>query len=108
MDVPEIHPQLNSKGLLTKEDNEILQNDHNTNAKKIRHLLNVLPKKGNKFLDDFMYCLGTTTKGTGHADIAKALSASYNEEVRKARSVDMSSGYTANKVRVCVFVCTYT
>ena len=102
LDVPEIHPQLNSKGLLTKKDNEKLQNDYITNTKKILHLLDVLPKKGDRFLDDFLYCLGTTTKGTGHADIAKALSESYNDEVRKARS-----GYTANKVRVCACVCVH-
>ena len=106
LDLTEIIPQLNSKGMLTKEDNEILENDYFTRTKKIRYLLDVLPRKKATFLDDFMYCLGTTTDGTGHADIAEALSASYNEEVRKA---DTASGCTsANKVHVHVCVCLST
>ena len=107
LDVSKLHPQLNSKGLLTEEDNEKLLSVSLTRTQKIQHLLDVLPRKGDKFLDDFMYCLGTTTNGTGHAYIAKALSASYNED-RKATSVGMASDCTsANKLKVhmCVFAC---
>ena len=100
LDVSEMFPQLNSKGLLTDEDCQILLNNYISDVKKIHYLLYVLPRK-EKFFDNFMYCLDKTIEGTGHGIIAKELSASYEEEVRKGNPVDMPSAYTsANKVCV--------
>ena len=105
LDVSEILPLLNSQGLLTEEDYQILSNNHITNRKRIQHLLYVLPRKEHRFLDKFMYCLHKTIEGTGHGDILEALVANYNEEVRKGSSVDMSSGYIKVHSYMCVFVC---
>ena len=100
LDVSEIFPQLNSQGLLTKEDCEILSNECITNTKKIQHLLYVLPRKESRFFDKFVYCLDKTIEGTGHGDILETLVANYNEEVSSA---DMSSGY----IKVRSYVCAY-
>ena len=105
LDVSEIFPQLNSQGLLTEEDCQILSNNHITDKKKIQHLLYVLPRKESRFFEKFMYCLGKTIEGTGHGDILEALVANYNEEVKKGSSVDMSLGYIKVHSYVCVFVC---
>ena len=78
LDVPEITPHLNSQGLLTGRDLQILLNEHTTNTDKARYLLDALPRK-ERFFDKFLHCLYQTTRSTGHRDIAKALSLSYTE-----------------------------
>ena len=79
LDVSAIFPHLNSHGLLTDKDSQVLQNNYITNVDKAQYLLNVLPRKGKKFFDKFLYCLHQTRRETGHGDIAKALSASYKD-----------------------------
>ena len=88
LDISEIFPHLNSHGLLTDNDSQVLQNNYITDPKKAQYLLNVLPRKGKGFLDKFLYCLRQTKHGTGHGDIAKELSASYKDARERNARVD--------------------
>ena len=78
LDVSMIFSHLNSQRLLTEMDCQILLNNHTTNTDKAQYLLDTLPRK-EKFFDKFLHCLYHTTSGTGHRDIAIALSSSYTE-----------------------------
>ena len=79
LDVLAIFPDLNSQGLLTQKDRQILLNNKDTtNTDKVHYLLDALPRKEG-FFDKFLHCLYQTTSGTGHRDIAMALSSSYTE-----------------------------
>ena len=81
LDVAEIFPHLNSQGLLTERDCQILVKD-TTNTDKVQYLLGVLPRK-ERFFERFLYCLYQTTSGTGHRDIARALSTTYREVMER-------------------------
>ena len=69
---------MNSQELLTERDRQILLNEYTTNTDKAQYLLDALPRK-ERFFDKFLHCLYQTTNGTGHRDIAIALSSSYRE-----------------------------
>ena len=77
LDISAIFPHLNSHELLTEKDRQKLLNNYITDVDKAQYLLNALPRKGERFFDKFVYCLHQTKRGTGHGDIAKALSTSY-------------------------------
>ena len=95
LDVQEIFPHLNSQGLLTGDDRQILQNTCTTNKVKARYLLDALPRKEEGFLNKFLHCLYQTTSGTGHRNIAKALSASYEEVMKSNYQVTSPIGHPA-------------
>lgn len=86
LDTSEILPCLISQGLLTEKDRQILIHQKLTNTDKALYLLDVLPRKEMGFFDRFKYCLYQTRDGTGHIDIANALSASYMKEVMIRKS----------------------
>ena len=95
LDVLEIFPHLNSQGLLTGDDRQILQNTCTTNKDKARYLLDALPRKEEGFLNKFLHCLYQTTSGTGHRNIAKALSTSYKEVMEGNYQVTTPIGHPA-------------
>ena len=90
LDVLTILPHLNSNGLLSQNDLEMLLNMAFTTVQKAHHLLGALPRK-ERFFEKFKLCLHQTKDGTGHGEILEALSECYNEEVRKANSQNDAS-----------------
>ena len=104
LNVQEIFPYLNSQGLLTERDCQILLNYHTTNTEKVNYLLDVLPRK-ERFFTKFLHCLYQTTSGTGHGDIAMALSSSYTnikdmQRNSQATTLFSSSAYTSPNIEV--------
>ena len=77
LDVSEIFTHLNSQGLLTRKDRQMLLKDI-TSTEKAQYLLDALPRK-EEFFDKFLKCVHQTTDGTGHMDIIRALSANCRE-----------------------------
>ena len=91
LDISVILPHLNSKGLLTPKDRQTLINRLMTTTEKAQYLLEVLPRKNRGSLEKFKECLRETQYGTGHGDILRALSESYNQKVKERNSqVDAS------------------
>ena len=86
LDIPTILPHLNSKGLLTQKDTQMLLNRSITDVEKVQHLLDVLPRKDRGSLKKFKECLHKTQQGTGHGDILRALQESYNQELIRQNS----------------------
>lgn len=95
LDISEIFPHLNSHELLTKYDCEILLNDSITDVKKVHHLIKVLPKKGEGFLEKFQDCLYQSENGTGrgHHDIADALQTTYKAILGKVLMIQKSQSH---------------
>jgi len=87
LDISAILPHLNSQELLTDNDYQFLLSRYITDVKKAQYLLDVLPRK-EKFFDKFEYCLRQTRTGTGHGEIAKALSESYKEIKERNSQLD--------------------
>ena len=81
LDIPTILPHLNSKGLLTQKDTQMLLNRSITDVEKVQHLLDVLPRKDRGSFKKFKECLRKTQQGTGHGDILRALQENYNCEL---------------------------
>ena len=79
LDTESITPHLNSYGLLTENDLQTLLNPYITPRDKAKYLLGALPKKETGFLNKLIYCLRQTKHGTGHGELAKALSTTYKE-----------------------------
>jgi len=99
LDISEIIPSLISQGLLTEKDRQMLiLNHHLSSVDKANYLLYVLPRKEKGFFDKFISCLHQTRHGTGHIDIANALSESYMEEVMIRKN--NSQAYTSTSKEV--------
>ena len=65
LDVSAILPYLNSKGLLTQKDSQMLLNRSITNVEKAEYLLDALPRKDKGFFKKFRDCLHKTQHATG-------------------------------------------
>ena len=77
IDIGALLPHLIAMDLLTDEDKEILMNVAKTRTDKIHHLIDVLPRKAFGWFNNFLECLQRSSSGTGHADIIKMLSITY-------------------------------
>lgn len=73
LNLEEIFPHLNQRGLLTQSEKETLKNDYITTHKKIDKLLKWIPTKGSDALARFVICLRNSTDGTGHDELATSL-----------------------------------
>lgn len=79
---------MNSRGLLTPNDLQVLLNVSITGVQKAHYLLDALPRKDG-FFEKFKDCLHDTRSGTGHGKILAALSAKYNQEVAEKRNSEV-------------------
>ena len=77
IDIGALLPHLITMDLLTDEDKEILMNVAKTRTDKIHHLIDVLPRKAFGWFNNILECLQRSSSGTGHADIIKMLSITY-------------------------------
>ena len=68
-----ILPNLNRKNLLTRNEDEFLQNPNTTKETKIDKIKELLPSKGEGWWDKFIECLEETTQGTGHSTLIECL-----------------------------------
>ena len=73
LDPQMIHPNLNRKNLLTRNEVSFLQSPFNTKDEKIDKITELLPSKGEGWWDNFIDCLKETTQGTGHSTLIKFL-----------------------------------
>ena len=73
LDVSKISAVLKKNGLITDFEEEKLLLPHTSHRDKIAFLLDMLPRKGGQWWDEFIKCLNETSKGTGHGKIAKEL-----------------------------------
>jgi len=73
LDIKAIYPFLVKQGLTTQSDKETLTHPYSTNFDKINHLTEILPKKGDGWLDKFIKCLEESSEGTGHSKMVKEL-----------------------------------
>ena len=73
LDVSTISPHLVKHQLVTKSDSEKLDNPYISDVDKIDYLIQILPRKGNCWLEKFIQCLDETSEGTGHCKIVKEL-----------------------------------
>lgn len=78
IDIGALLPHLVTMDLLTDDDKEVLMNIARTLTEKIHHLVDVLPRKAFGWFDKFLECLKRSTSGTGHSDIIKVLSITYD------------------------------
>ena len=78
IDIGSLLPHLVTMDLLTDDDKEVLMNVTRTRTDRIHHLIDVLPRKAFGWFDNFLECLQRSTSGTGHADIIKRLSITYD------------------------------
>ena len=69
----------------------MLLNRSITTVEKAQYLLEALPRKSTGSLGKFKECLSKTQHGTGHGDILKALSESYNQKVKELNSQTQQS-----------------
>ena len=89
-------PNLFSKGLLTPIDHQTLLSKSITATEKAQYLVEALPRKNQGSLEKFKECLRETQNGTGHGDILKDLSESYDNS-----QIDASKRSAAKKVIEC-------
>ena len=73
LDVQTILPHMIARLLLTSNEIDTLINPYVTNFHKVNYLVQILPRKGNGWLDTFIDCLESTSEGTGHSKIAQEL-----------------------------------
>ena len=73
LDVSTISPHLVKHQLVTESDSEKLDNPYISDVDKIDYLIQILPRKGNGWLEKFIQCLDETSEGTGHCKIVKEL-----------------------------------
>ena len=85
LDVNTILPYMNRYQLLTRDENEKLTNPYTTTSDKVNYLVEILPRKGNGWLDKFILCLDDSTEGTGHSKII--------EELKHAKQLEGEKGY---------------
>jgi len=79
LDISAILPHLNSHGLLTEKDRQMLLNRAITDYEKAENLLDILPRKGDGFFEKFIFCLCKTKSGTGHDNIVKDLTTTFKK-----------------------------
>ena len=91
LDISAILPHLNSNGLLTQKDTQVLLNKSTTAVDKAEYLLEALPRKDCGSFKKFKDCLHKTQHGTGHGDILKALQKCYREEVKNSQVLQSRS-----------------
>ena len=79
--VSAIFPYLMKYNMLTLRDQQVLTNDNIPDQDKIRHILKILPKKGEGFYGKFMLCICESKEGTGsaHDEIVKLLTTKIHE-----------------------------
>lgn len=82
LDVKSILPELNSHGLLTTKDHQLLINPAHEDYDKIQYLLCCLPRKVDGWFTKFWQCLHQSSADTGHGDIANSL-------LQKLRELEM-------------------
>ena len=68
-----IFPHLCANDLLTQDEKETLIVRCLTTHEKINKLMEILPRKGNGWLDKFILCLQSTSEGTDHSNIVQKL-----------------------------------
>ena len=73
LDVSTISPYLVKHQLVTESDSEKFDNPYISDVDKIDYLIQILPSKGNCWLEKFIQCLDETSEGTGHCKIVKEL-----------------------------------
>ena len=87
LDVNTILPHMNKYNLLTRPENEKLTNPYNTTSDKVNYLVEILPRKGNGWLDKLICCLKDSTEGTGHSKIIEELQQAKRSEGEKGSQI---------------------
>ena len=73
MDTNTLLPFLSQKHLLTTEDWEVLSNPYKARAERNKHLLSILPTKGEKAFELFVKCLEEENEHLSHHELAALL-----------------------------------
>ena len=73
LDVKEVFPRMNEKNLLTAHDRHILSDTNNSVDTKIIHIIEILPRKGEGWWENFIASLRESTSGTAHEYLASSL-----------------------------------
>ena len=73
LDVKEAFLSMNEKNLLTTHDKHILSDTNSSVDTKVTHLIEILPRKGEGWWENFIASLRESTSGTAHEYLASTL-----------------------------------
>ena len=73
LDISEICPYLRDYQLITKDEVKKLEDHYTSDVDKINYLIDILSKKENQWLEEFIECLYETSEIIGHRKIIKQL-----------------------------------
>ena len=91
LDLEQIYPFLNQRGLLTDtEQEQLLPVSRFSRREKITVLLNSLPKKGSHSLFTFITALQSSSDGTAHSELANQLWGAVQECMAKKKQATKS------------------
>ena len=73
LDVKEVFSPMNEKNLLTLHDKHILSDTSNSVDTKVLYIIDILPRKGKGWWENFIASLRESTSGTAHEYLASTL-----------------------------------
>ena len=83
LNVHQLIPYLNQKGMLTAAEMEDLGKEHLNRERKVDMLILCIQRKGSYSLQCFIDCLKNTTEARGHEDLVRKLENEVMKELQR-------------------------